>query len=181
MPYPVFKESQRFNQTWLWAILLFVSGMMIFIALQGIYRQLMLGEAYGNNPVSDIGLIMISLFFLLFGIGIPFLFNYIRLETEINKQGIIIVFRPFFFKPKQIQWDEIKEAKVRKYRPLLEYGGWGIRFGLKGKAYNTRGNMGLQLHFVNGKRLLIGTQKPLELEAFLRKLEEPAEDYLYTH
>lgn len=40
-----------------------------------------------------------------------------------------------------------------------DYGGWGIRYGRKGKAFNVFGSRGLQLEFTNGKRLLIGSQK----------------------
>jgi TATA-box binding protein (TBP) (component of TFIID and TFIIIB) len=44
---------------------------------------------------------------------------------------------------------------------MLEYGGWGIRCGWHGKkVYNISGNRGVQLVFKNGKRLLIGSQKP---------------------
>jgi len=42
----------------------------------------------------------------------------------------------------------------------------GFRCGFRkgsGKAYNMKGNQGAQLVFKNGKRLLIGSQKPDEL------------------
>ncbi len=46
---------------------------------------------------------------------------------------------------------------------MKEYGGWGIRYGMKGMAYNVSGNRGVQLEFETGKRLLIGSQRPEEL------------------
>jgi TATA-box binding protein (TBP) (component of TFIID and TFIIIB) len=46
---------------------------------------------------------------------------------------------------------------------LLEYGGWGIKYGRKGKAYNVSGNRGVQLVFKDGKQLLIGSQRAEEL------------------
>jgi hypothetical protein len=52
---------------------------------------------------------------------------------------------------------------------LWEYGGWGIRYSWNGIAYNTKGNMGLQIVMNTGKRILIGTQKPEELAAYLKK------------
>jgi hypothetical protein len=58
----------------------------------------------------------------------------------------------------------VSEYYARVYRPILEYGGWGIRCGFKGaRAYNVSGNKGVQLILQNGKRLLIGSQKPDEL------------------
>jgi hypothetical protein len=38
-----------------------------------------------------------------------------------------------------------------------------IRYGKNGKAYNISGKRGVQFEFLDGKRLLIGTQKPKEL------------------
>ena len=51
---------------------------------------------------------------------------------------------------------------MRSYNPIRDYGGWGIRWGTKGKAYNVSGNRGLYLEFSDGKQLLIGLQKPEE-------------------
>lgn len=53
----------------------------------------------------------------------------------------------------------------------LEYGGWGVRFGKGGKAFNVSGNRGLKLYLKSGRSLLIGTQKDKELIAFLSELK----------
>jgi len=39
----------------------------------------------------------------------------------------------------------------------------------KGKAYNVSGNIGLQLFLKSDEKILIGTNKPMELETFLKK------------
>jgi hypothetical protein len=46
---------------------------------------------------------------------------------------------------------------------MREYGGWGVKYGWAGKAYNISGNRGVQLKLSNGKGLLIGSQRPEEL------------------
>jgi TATA-box binding protein (TBP) (component of TFIID and TFIIIB) len=62
---------------------------------------------------------------------------------------------------------------VREYAPLSEYGGWGLRYSVNhGKAYNVSGNQGVQLFFTNGKKLLIGTQKPEEITAILKQINQ---------
>jgi hypothetical protein len=60
---------------------------------------------------------------------------------------------------------EIVSWDARTYRPILEYGGWGIRYSPFGKgwAYNISGNQGVQLELMNGKRILIGSQRAEEL------------------
>ena len=64
------------------------------------------------------------------------------------------------------------KSYVRQYSPIIEYGGWGLRFGIfgKGTAFNVSGNKGLQLEFINNKKLLIGTNKPDALTETLIKL-----------
>jgi len=57
----------------------------------------------------------------------------------------------------------LDKVYLRKYSPIGEYGGWGFRYG----AYNIKGSQGLQLKFKNGKMLLIGTQRPEELQKVL--------------
>ncbi|MHC4114629.1 MAG: hypothetical protein ACYSSL_04835, partial [Planctomycetota bacterium] len=69
--------------------------------------------------------------------------------------------------------DDLSEYYARKYRPLLEYGGWGIGWSLrKGRAYNVSGDKGVQLVFKSGKRLPIGSQRAEELEEAIRSIME---------
>lgn len=153
---PTFTEIQRFTQWWIW---------LIFIAIvsftgYGVYKQLILKEAFGNNPMSNIGLLIFSGFIMV----IIALFLVMRLKTEINEKGIAMHFRPFT--KKQIAWEEITKAEVLDYGFV---GGWGIRLWTNyGTVYNTKGSKGLALELKDGKKLLIGTQNPEALEEVLR-------------
>ncbi len=69
----------------------------------------------------------------------------------------------FPFKKEAIPFSEIAKCDARQYSPIKEYGGWGIRYGTKGMAYNVSGDRGVQLELTNGKRLLIGSQRSEEL------------------
>ncbi len=162
----LFKEKQKFRQWWMWLILLSVN---IFF-LYGIYRQVVMGKTFGDNPMSNAALIIVTV--LTFGITL--LFQAFRLETIIKKDGIYVRFFPFHLRYNHYAWHDLTRCFVRKYSPLREYGGWGIRIGLggKGKAYNVSGNQGLQLEFTTGKRLLIGTNKPEEVTKTLEQINE---------
>ncbi len=46
------------------------------------------------------------------------------------------------------------------YRPLIDYGGWGIRYGRKGTAYTVSGNQGIQIVFNTSRKLILGSQMP---------------------
>jgi hypothetical protein len=97
-----------------------------------------------------------------------------KLETAISDEGISYRFFPFHKRKKTITWSDIEKAYVRKYKPIAEYGGWGLRLGFfgSGKAVNVSGNMGLQLIFRNGKKLLIGTKRSNEVQLILQQLKE---------
>lgn len=153
-----FKEEQKFTQWWLWLILIPVGILPIF----GIYKQLILGDKFGDKPMSDLELVIFTLFiFSLIG-----LFFIMKLKTSIDKNGIQMSFFPFV--RKKVNWNEIKNTEVVNYGFV---GGWGIRLWTKyGTVYNMKGNKGLAIELNNGKKFLIGTQKETELKKFMEKM-----------
>lgn len=160
----LFKERQRFTQWWLWLILLGVNGLFLF----GVFKQVINGQQFGNNPMSNAALLIATGLTIV----LTLLFINFRLDTKIKKDGIYVRFFPFHLKFKYYSWDKLTKSFVRQYSPLVEYGGWGIRFGLfgKGKAFNVSGDKGLQLEFTNRKKILIGTNKPEKLIEVLNKI-----------
>ncbi len=155
-----FKEEQKFTQWWLWVILIGVGMIPIF----GLYKQIVLGEKFGNNPMSDVGLV----FFAFFVFSLLALFYFMRLKTEIDRNGIKMSFFPFV--KKNVNWNDVKSAKVVNYGFV---GGWGIRGSIKyGTVYTMKGAMGLAIDLKNGKKFLIGTQKEAEIEKVVVKFGE---------
>lgn len=158
---PLYREVQHFRQAWVWAIVMAIAGLMWY----GSVQQLLLHRPFGDRPMPDS---LLLIFWLVFGIGLPAFFYYAKLITEVRHDGIYLRFFPIQRSFRRIAFDELKRYEVRTYRPIIEYGGWGIRYALKGKAYNVSGNRGLQLELKDGKRLLIGSQGP---EAFLQAIQ----------
>jgi hypothetical protein len=159
----LFWEKQRFTQKWIWILLL----TPLLFPLVGLLFPNISNELFTFNASGL--LINIGVF-----LSILLLFSFwFELNTEIYNDGIYVRFRPFHSKPRFYPWSEIEHFEVRKYKPLLEYGGWGIRKGFGGTAFNVRGNMGLQLVFKGGKRVLIGTQKATELASVLKSIHFP--------
>lgn len=157
-------EIQRLSQWWIWLIITAVSAVIGI----GAYAQLILKEPIGNNPMSDTGL----LFFLGFWLLFLFFFFGISLKTEINLTHISLRFIPFLWKQKHIAFSDLKQLYLRRYSPMVEYGGWGLRYSLtgNGKAYTISGKIGLQLEFKDGKRLLIGIKQEQELQQILKEV-----------
>lgn len=155
--FPLFTESQRFSQTWLWLIL----ASTMLIPVLGLYQQMVVGVPFGNNPMSNVGLVAM----LLFEAGLLYFFWSIRLVTEIDKQEIRFAFRPFT--RRSILWSDVKTAQVVNYGFV---GGWGVRYsGSYGKIYNVNGKFGLALELKSGEKICIGTQQQEELKEVLVK------------
>ena len=151
----LYREVQYFRQIWLWFLLLGISAVTIW----GVVQQIFLDKPFGNNPAPDALLIVIA---VIFGFGFPAAFYKINLTTEVRNDGIYYRFFPFHLSFHMIKIQDIAEYEVISYSALKDYGGWGIRYGRRGKAYNITGNRGVQLKFLEGKKLLFGSQKPEE-------------------
>lgn len=160
-----FFEKQRFRQWWVWLILIGVNVLCII----GCILQIGLKRPFGDNPVSDTGLIIITV--VLFMVTVVLLSC--ALQTYINEEGVFVRYFPFQFRYKFYNWNTIRASYVRKYSPVREYGGWGVRVGFNAtKAYTMSGNIGLQLILQNGKKVLIGTNRPDHLKRVLMKLDK---------
>lgn len=161
----LFRERQRFRQFWLWALVLGLAA--VFWA--GFVYQVLLGGAFGNRPVSDIQL---SIMLALLGFGMPFFFYWMSLTTKVKPGVLTVRFVPFHMKPVRIPLHTIRNYERVTYDPIGDYGGWGIRWTPKGKAYSIAGREGVLLHFYNQKPILIGTRRPAELLSAIGEAKE---------
>lgn len=158
---PSFHEEQRFRQIWIWFLIIGIAALIWYSA----FMQIIQRRPFGEHPAPNTLLII---FWLLFGIGLPAFFLLTRLITEVRMDGIYIRFFPLHLSYKKIALQDLQSFEVRTYNALREYGGWGIRYGPQGKAYNVGGNRGVQLVLTDGKRILIGSQKPEEFLAAIQ-------------
>lgn len=155
---PQFYEKQTFRQWWLWLIIIFIVGFSLYTVLEN-------PASFTTNELiipTAVSLLIFLLFFI------------IKLETKIDTLGIRVRLFPFHLQFRYFPWKNIQKVYIREYSPITEYGGWGLRFGMfgKGKAYNISGNLGLQIIFKDQKKLLIGTQKSVEMKRFLEEIQK---------
>ena len=100
---------------------------------------------------------------LLLLVGLLFL----RQTTSVGMDAVTVRFGPFY--NTRIPFGEIVRAEAVVYRPLREYGGWGIRGLGRRRALSMRGNQGVLVTRTDGSTLLIGSQQPRQLlEALAR-------------
>ena len=160
---PIFREKQKFSSSLCWVLVCsLVVGVAIIVSVLAI-----------QDSVDAAVLITAILGGIVAPVAIVALVLLTSLETEVRSDGIYVRLFPFHIHHRNFPAEDLSECYARTYKPIREYGGWGIRCGFGkgiGRAYNMRGNQGVQLVFKNGKRLLIGSQKPDELAEAIQSI-----------
>jgi hypothetical protein len=157
----IFEERQRFRQWWAWIAILLpaVVAWLLFV------QQIIGGTPVGDDPAPDW---FIWLFTAVMGVGFPLWFAVLTLETVVDGDGVHVRFRNGIGR-KDVGFDEIAEVEAREYRPILEFGGWGLRWGRhQRRAFSASGSRGVELTLGDGRSLLIGSQRADELAGVIR-------------
>ena len=104
-----------------------------------------------------------------------------RLVIQVDDEAVEARFGFLGWPRQRVPLSQIEKARVVSYRPLLQFGGWGIRAGkLEGEltgVYSVRGNRGALLELaeprrvciVQAKRFLLGSREPERLVAAIGK------------
>lgn len=148
----VYREIQRFTQPFIYVITIPCS---VFSIYSGV-AQLFFNAPLDNEPLP----VWAAWLLILFGIGLSWLIFSVKLITDVRMDGLFIKFYPLHRSFHRFRYEDLQEYRPVTYHPILEYGGWGIRYSRKGTAYNIRGNRGVQLTLSSGKSILIGSQDP---------------------
>lgn len=153
----IFIEEQKFTQSWLFIGL--AIGLIV-VTMPIIKDWAHISQGSFGEMLNDFGGILIIL--LVFT-----LFIFFKLKTRIDEKGVYYQYLPFHFSYRFLPWNSISKCYVRNYDAIFEYGGWGLKFSFrksKGKSFTVKGDVGLQLELMDGKKILIGTQKKEEIQ-----------------
>jgi len=154
-----YHEEQHFHR----AILGVLSAALVVVAI------VTLVELVAGRP-AELWLVVVGP--IVVGV-VAVLLSLSHLDVDVTDAGVTIAFR-YVWPARRIAFSEIVGLEVRRYDPLLEYGGWGVRLGPKGWGYMTGGTEGVQLRLRKGLPVLIGSARARELEAAIRAGAERA-------
>jgi hypothetical protein len=155
-----FQETQRISMWWVWLAVFVPAVIMASIFVQ----QIVFCQPHGEHPGPDWLVWVLTVFLCL---CVPALLLVLRLTVTIDEGGIHIRYYPFV--RRTIPFTDIRAFQARRYRPVREFGGWGIRTGLgKKSAYNAKGDLGVELYLRDMRSVMIGSQRHEELAATLR-------------
>jgi hypothetical protein len=154
-----FQETQYFFKAWPWAL-------FTLLSMLGVIGTLVDVSAWLGAPKLSAGGLAATGILIVLVAGIFVM----RLDTSADQAGISYRMWPFQQRYTLVRWSDLVKVEVRTYKPIREYGGWGMRVGKNGRALNVWGSRGIQLYFKDGKKLLLGTQKPADWETVLPKI-----------
>jgi hypothetical protein len=123
------------------------------------------------GPAGPAGEDLPPLFPLALGLVIPLGFYgfFGELRTRITDTGIFLAWGAAELVRKEIPFSRIRSAKAVTYSPLFEFGGWGIRWGTKGKrAWTARGDRALRLELTDGTFFYVGSDRPERMVPWVR-------------
>lgn len=143
---------------------------VIYVALIGFLIWAAMGE-----PGPPFLLLIVSAIL----ITIPLIFG--RLVIRVDEGMLHITFGLIGWPAQHIPLPEISKIKIVDYRPIVNFGGWGIRRGrLEGEltsAYTVQGNRGVLLILskerricgIKTNRFLVSSKQPERLAAAIGK------------
>lgn len=166
----LYKEVQRFIDN---KVMLLTSILLILLFLffaYGAIRQLFYNQSFGNQPMSNVGLVVSLVFIAL----LLWVFIQLRLVTQVSEKGVSVHFSLFRRFKRDIAFMAIKEVEQLSYNGLTDHGGWGWRVGPFGTAYTAYGNQAVKLTMHNqktnlSKAVYIGTQDADALATAIKK------------
>ncbi len=152
-----YNELQRRLPLWVYVIL---SGLNISYIYSFVYMP---EQWFVDGVIKTDLIISLALMFL-----VNVLAFVVRLEIMVSNDDIRYRFWPFHLAYRIISKNDIKKCYVRRYNPVFEFGGWGIRGWKNNRAYSLSGRFGLQLELNTGRKILLGTRNPEALRSFLK-------------
>lgn len=132
---PLFRETQRMRQPWVWALLALSSiPALVFSSVVGL-------------------LVILTVAALLYSI---------QLITEVRIDGIYVRFAPIHRSFRRFPFEQIEQVERTEFG-LLTYGGIGIRWTANTVAYMTTRGSGIKINRENGRSVVIGSQRTSEM------------------
>lgn len=151
-----FQENQRPREPWL----LILHGFSVLLLLvAGIVALVSPGPTWVRLVVAAVAwlvMVLVASTHLL-----------VRVEEDVLR------IRYWPFARKEYPLRGAGPAETRVYRPIRDFGGWGIRRG-RGRvwAWTMDGKTGVQVELVDGRRVLVGTRRPEELRSAIESARQ---------
>ena len=164
-----YEEEQHLrNNQWLYVGMLVITMGALLPLIKGIQRQIVNGEPWGDKPMSDNGIIALTVFVFVICCLLTWLIVSMKLHVIIDAEGVHYKFFPNEPRWSTISKEEIIDFEVEK-KKLLSFGHHRKWF-VKTKSMNVNGTFQLSLFLRNGKKVQLGSRNPEGLRWAMKKL-----------
>jgi hypothetical protein len=166
-PAVVFREEQHFAW-WIYGVL-GLTAILAWVAPGW-------SQAGPGNPPGARGWGLELAIGLAVGLTLPsvLIMGVLRMTTEVTPTDVRVWFGWIPTFRQYVSLSTIERLEVVDFRPIADYGFWGIRTGRDGeRVLIARGDRGVRLYLSDGTRLLIGSQRPEDLAIAVEKAMRP--------
>jgi hypothetical protein len=162
-----FEERQTFTQWWLWLIVGATTIGINVLFIQATVQQLILGVPWGNKPMTDESLVILSVVVLTASTGLSLLFFISVMEVRIDKRSLEYRYLPLIR-----NWRRIERESIRGFKQRRSYlAGYGVKRSIDGtRILSVKGAEGIELTLDGGSRIFFGTQQPDEFISAMKKM-----------
>jgi hypothetical protein len=105
---------------------------------------------------------------LVGGLGLRWIVG--GLTVRVDPEGILVHLGSAPALRRRVRFDEILSVDVVRYRPIRDFGGWGIRGWGKTRAWTARGDRAVRLRLTGDRELYIGSDVPHRLAERIRTI-----------
>jgi len=150
----LFHEVQALRQWHGRIVLALPPAALLFIAI----RQIVFHNPWSHPPMTNGSVIFLTVLLL----AVYFRLITVRLVTDLGSAELSIGLRGLW-RSRRVPLMAIHSATAVQYDPATEFGGYGIRSSARGMAYIASGNRGVEVELIEGRKLLVGSQRADEL------------------
>ncbi|MCX7018154.1 MAG: DUF6141 family protein [bacterium] len=139
--------------------------MSIILVVSGMIAAGVAGMALKSDPqTSPMKLWSIVLGIIALDTGMLGILALCKMTTEMREDGLFIRLLPFMRSSKSIPLEGVVKCEVMAFSPLSNLGGsWGKHSRLHDTVYRLSGFHGVRLVYNDGKRIVLGSERPEQL------------------
>lgn len=169
----LFFEKQRYNLRWLWLIYILLGAPLLLMVIYSSYEQLFVTNPYYEQPeASKWVLYSLNSATLILLLVVPFLIHSLVLKIWIFPQLVRVKLGIWY--RREIELEDIRQVEALTFDPVKQFTGrvrqkraWLEK---KQNTFSVRGRKAVKLVLKNGMEVLLGTQRPEEMEKILKPL-----------
>jgi hypothetical protein len=173
-----YSEQQSFRQVlWIWCIIIPIAFLSSLSILYGFYQQIILGEAWGNEPMSNGGLITALVVVIVAQVLLIWVVASLKLIIEITPEEFRYKFFAYFTAWNVLTPGQIAEYSIEKYT-FWKGRGLGYRKDIFRKTVRMiiKPDYILTLKTKDGRTIMMSTENKGEIERAMHKLLSKSEN-----